>query len=553
MEATIRLRFLIRVLSLAVITAVIGQTASAKPVSSIDARNWRADLYYMANAITRYHKNAFHSVSKEKFDRAVADLSARIPSLTRSQIIVGLKRIVAMIGDEHTGFGLSTGPPIFFHTLPVKIYKYSDGYFVQSAAPSYRSIVGRRIVGIENVSVEEAMARLFHIADASNPWSFLSEVQFMMRGEVLHALGITGADDRAVFRVAGTTGIQEVELRTVPHPFNMGYNFGPPPDSDWLDSRQTPAVPLYQQRQDEYYWYVYTSEKILYIHLKFVLNAETGETLADFFNRAFAFADAHDVKKVVLDIRNNGGGNNTLTQPIIQNIVMRPSLNQRGKLFVIIGRGTASAAQNLTDRLQRDTNAVFVGEPTSEWPNHFGDPQAFTLPFSKIEVHVSSLFWQDLDPRDTRKWTGPDIAAELSSSDYAQNIDPAMEAITSFHDVALTDELAPLLALGDERKVEAAYATFFSNPLHKYSQDEYAIEALAHDCIDKNQAKMALLLSQLNLRSNPSSSLAFDGLGDALAALKEKGEALRAYRAALRIDPKDAIAASSISQLESQR
>lgn len=546
-------RFLIGVLSLAMITSAIGQAASAKPVSSEDARHWRADLYYMAHAITRYHKNAFHSVSKVAFDRAVADLKGRIPSLTRSQIIVGLKRIIAMIGDEHTGFGLSTGPPIFFHTLPVKIYKYSDGYFVQSAAPSYRSIVGRRIVAIGNVSVEEAMARLFRIADASNPWSFFSEVQFMMRGEVLHALGITGADDRAVFRVAGPTGTQSVEVRTVPHPFNMGYNFGSPPDSDWLDSKQTPAAPLYQQRQDEYYWYVYTPDKVLYIHLKFVLNAEKGETLADFFNRAFAFAEAHDAEKVVLDIRNNGGGNNTLTQPIIQNIVMRPSLNRRGKLFVIIGRGTASAAQNLTDRLQRDTNAVFVGEPTSEWPNHFGDPQAFTLPFSHIVIHISSLFWQDLDPRDTRKWTGPDIAAELSSADYAQNIDPAMDAITSFHDVALTDELAPLLALGDERKIEAAYTAFFSNPLHKYSQDEYAIEALAHDCIDKNQAKVALLLFQLNLRSNPSSSLAFDGLGDALAALKQKGEALRAYRTALRIDPKDAIAASSISQLESQR
>ena len=117
-----RSRFLLGLLSLAVITA-IGQTASAKPVSSTDARHWRADLYYMANAITRYHRNAFHSVSKGTFDRAVADLSARIPSLTRSQIIVGLKRIVAMIGDEHTGFGLSTGPPIFFHTLPIKFYR----------------------------------------------------------------------------------------------------------------------------------------------------------------------------------------------------------------------------------------------------------------------------------------------------------------------------------------------------------------------------------------------------------------------------------------------
>ena len=128
-------RFLIGVLCFAVVTSAIGQTAPEKPVSSVDARHWRGDLYYMANAITHYHKNAFHSVSKAAFDRAVADLNGRIPSLTRPQIIVGLKRIIAMIGDEHTGFGLSTGPPIYFHTLPVKIYKYSDGYFVQSAAP----------------------------------------------------------------------------------------------------------------------------------------------------------------------------------------------------------------------------------------------------------------------------------------------------------------------------------------------------------------------------------------------------------------------------------
>jgi|HubBroStandDraft_4_1064222.scaffolds.fasta_scaffold00105_23 hypothetical protein len=64
-----------------------------------------------------------------------------------------------------------------------------------------------------------------------------------------------------------------------------------------------------------------------------------------------------------------------------------------------------------------------------------------------------------------------------------------MDAIASFHDVALTDELAPLLALGDEGKIEATYTAFFSNPLHKFSQDECAIEALAHDCIERTKQK----------------------------------------------------------------
>ncbi|HEY3675473.1 MAG TPA: hypothetical protein VGK84_05735 [Candidatus Tumulicola sp.] len=557
-QISIPLRFLSALAALVLITLGLGpgvsanrQVASARTLSSTDVRHWRADLHFMADAITRYHKNAFHSVSKRTFDRAVTELDARIPTMTRPQAIVGLKRIIAMIGDEHTGFGLSTGAPIFFHTLPIKVYKYSDGYFVQSAAPNYRSIVGRRIVGIGSLSIEEAMSRLFHVADTSNEWSFYSQVAFLMRGEVLNALGITASDDRAEIRLAGPAGIRKVELQTIPHPFNMEYGLGAPPGSDWIDSRQTTAAPLYLQRTNEYYWYAYTPDHVLYVRLKFVLNAPREETLAVFFDHTFAFADSHDTKKLVLDIRNNGGGDNTLTSPIIQNIVMRPALNQRGKLFVIIGRDTASAAQNLTDRLQRDTNAVFVGEPTSEWPNHYGDPQAFVLPYSHISVHISSLFWQDLDPRDQRKWTGPDIAAELTSAEYAQNIDPAMDAISSFHDVALTDELRPSIALGDEPGVEKAYAAFFSDPLHKYAQEQSVIDTLAHDCIDKKQPQMALVLFQLNLKSNPGSNLAFDGLGDGFTALKERGAALNAYRAALQIDPHDAIAASSISQINS--
>jgi hypothetical protein len=58
MKAATLLRFLIGVLFFAFITPAIGRT-SETPVSSINARNWRADLYYMAYAITRYHKNAF--------------------------------------------------------------------------------------------------------------------------------------------------------------------------------------------------------------------------------------------------------------------------------------------------------------------------------------------------------------------------------------------------------------------------------------------------------------------------------------------------------------
>ena len=47
--------------------------------------------------------------SRERFQAAVADLHARIPSLQRNQIIVGMMRIAAMVGDGHTRVVAGTG------------------------------------------------------------------------------------------------------------------------------------------------------------------------------------------------------------------------------------------------------------------------------------------------------------------------------------------------------------------------------------------------------------------------------------------------------------
>jgi cytochrome c-type biogenesis protein CcmH/NrfG len=114
----------------------------------------------------------------------------------------------------------------------------------------------------------------------------------------------------------------------------------------------------------------------------------------------------------------------------------------------------------------------------------------------------------------------------------------------------LTDLLGPLVEQKNEPKVEAAYAGFFRDPLHKFSQEESAVEAMAHGLIDDSNPTFALLLFRLNLQTNPKSTLAFDGLGDAYVALKQLKDARNAYASALKIDPRDSLAASGLSQLQ---
>src|SRR5688572_15857607 len=66
---------------------------------ALTKEQWREDLKHLSKELPRRHKNAFHTVSREAFARAVAELDAAIPSLQEFEIIVRLQQIVAMVGD----------------------------------------------------------------------------------------------------------------------------------------------------------------------------------------------------------------------------------------------------------------------------------------------------------------------------------------------------------------------------------------------------------------------------------------------------------------------
>jgi hypothetical protein len=128
-------------------------------------------------------------------------------------------------------------------------------------------------------------------------------------------------------------------------------------------------------------------------------------------------------------MRWNNGGNTFLSRPLLYGLIKSDKVNKQGKLFVIIGRRTFSAAQNTSTFFERHTNAIFVGEPTGSSPNFVGEETPFTLPYSKITVNVSDLYWQSSWPQDYRTWIAPQIYAPPTFAAYHANRDPAMEAI----------------------------------------------------------------------------------------------------------------------------
>lgn len=159
-----------------------------------------------------------------------------------------------------------------------------------------------------------------------------------------------------------------------------------------------------------------------------MLNDEK-EPLARFAQRFLKFIDAHDVEKLVIDLRWNNGGDTFLVQLLLLGLIGNRKVNRPGRLFVVIGRRTFSAAQNTATYLERFTHATFVGEPTGSNPNAIGEEDPITLPSSKLLTNVSYLFWQSSWPQDQRIWLAPHVYTPPTFADFRAGRDAALEAI----------------------------------------------------------------------------------------------------------------------------
>ena len=103
------------------------------------------------------------------------------------------------------------------------------------------------------------------------------------------------------------------------------------------------------------------------------------------------------------------------------------SINQKGKLFVLIGRQTFSSAQMNAQQFRDRTKATLVGEPTGQKPNHFGEIKNFTLPNSGLVVQYSTKQFRQSEKDEPSMM--PDETIEPSSAEFFAGRDVVLERI----------------------------------------------------------------------------------------------------------------------------
>ena len=333
-----------------------------------------------------------------------------------------------------------------------------------------------------------------------------------------------------------------------------------PPDTDlswlpqfgWIDARGSANQPLWLRDPQNKFWFEYLPDaRAVYVQLNQIGNKDD-ESMESFSNRLLSFIDSNAVERVVLDLRLNRGGNGEFNRPILRALIKANKVDQKGKLFVIVGRSTWSAAQFLVNKLEDYTEAIFVGEPTGGKRNSYGDSRRITLPNSGITVRVSTLWWQE-DERDRRQWKAPELAADLTFDDYRRGIDPALKtALEYVPRKSLSEQLSETIGANNPARMLEVFKQWRTAPINAYANGEVQVNRLGYELLSRKQIDQAIEVFKLNVVEFPESTYSFDSLADAYAARGDKELAIKNYQRAVELDSTNESAKELLEKLRSE-
>jgi len=368
--------------------------------------DYLADLQYLKDTLPKRHINLYAKIPKADFDKKINEIGSRLSSPDYETFTVELFKLVVAIGDEHTHI-----EPVFTKIAPVRFSKFTEGIYVTATDSTDADILLYKLTGVNGHPIADVISRFKEIIQSENPSFFDSRfLHFINNPAMLKGLQLSSSIDETSFDLASPGG---KTIKRVIKSVNGN------------DAANLTLVSKSKQlsKPRGNYWYTYDPQSgTLYFNYN-NCQEQDGRPFAKFNDSLFNVIDKNQPKRLIVDLRDNDGGNSGVLTPFIERIT-KSYLNTHGKFFVLIGKQTfSSALMNAVD-FKRNTNAILLGQPTSGTVNHYGEVRGFNLPHTKIAIGYSTHYWEN--------WKGydgplrPDVPIAYSVKNYAKGIDEAM-------------------------------------------------------------------------------------------------------------------------------
>jgi hypothetical protein len=148
-------------------------------------------------------------------------------------------------------------------------------------------------------------------------------------------------------------------------------------------------MPLYEQHLMQPYWMrLLTAQHAVYLKYNGCIDTDGFQHLAA---KALAVLHQDPAYRLIIDLRNNPGGDSRPFQALVNGIKADPAINTRGRIFGLINGLTDSSATLDAGSLSQATRAIMIGQTAEDPIDEYGDNgYHLTLPNSRIQVQYTT-------------------------------------------------------------------------------------------------------------------------------------------------------------------
>lgn len=382
--------------------------------------NWIEDIDFYHKTLEKKHIDLYHTISKNKFNTEVLNIKEKLPKLKDFQVIVELMRLTHKVG-EGKGDG-HTSVPLWgmdLHKYPIKLFDFGNEIRVIGADENHKHLIGKKIISIDGVSIDKVYSKVSELTPfTENKQSSMDRTcSYMMISEILEALGVVKTKSKATFTFIDDNGVEDIESLSSYSKVEL--------DSLKFEALQISNTYFKSSKDSKFQNLWFTSlnnSKTVYIKFG---EYPSEKEMNDFSESVYNFIGKNKSKNLIIDLRNNYGGDFFIGQILASWLNACDSILWKSNVYVLIDRVTYSAAMVNALQFKRLLNAKVIGEPTGANPNGYQDLGQFKLPNSKLLItYTKRLFrLQDIKTNGLQ----PDVLIKPRWKNYKNGVDEVLD------------------------------------------------------------------------------------------------------------------------------
>ena len=339
---------------------------------------WLEDVEAFSVGYKTNHIDLFYWRDEAFFDQQVEELKTQVGALTDDEIMVSLARIINSMQDGHSR--VSSPPLDRAFPLQVQLLEDDKVYVINTAEgdfSNYSDCLYAEITAINGMPMEEIQDLIFPIifgeryANAQRAWF---PDYFYPR--LLTAAGVPDQDGTFTFTFRNEAGESyEKIIETIPRGAEYQWSV---------------EYPMLFTTNTGSNWYEFWEDEAL-LYFAYNTCSDSDGTLKDTLEEILAILKQGQVETLIVDMRNNSGGNSGLISPFAKNLKLNPHYYEN--LYIVIGGNTFSSGALNAMQFAAETPAVLIGTPAGENPDDLGEVSVFSLPNSGLYCQFSTAIF----------------------------------------------------------------------------------------------------------------------------------------------------------------